>query len=389
MTQNLQKKISVFTATRAEYGLLYPVLREIQAHSNFELQLIVSGSHLSEGFGKTLSEIEHDGFEIVVKADLPAMSESMSLGAGSLMQTLGNYWAIPDNRPSCLLVLGDRYETLAAVNAAFLSGLPLAHMHGGDVTGSGTLDDPIRHAITKLSHLHFPATKASAERLIRLGEEEWRVTVTGLSSLDNVKLIPQIDKTFYCSEYGLNPNKPWILMTQHSLSVMPEQAGEQARETLSALAQFGEQIEVIVTYPNHDLGGSDIIEQIRQFEFLANFHVLPSLGRERYLNILRYVTVLIGNSSSGLLETAHFKTPCVNIGNRQHGRERGGNVVDVPQDEQAIHTVLARILNDTDYRDSLRQAPNPFGQGNCAQTVVKVFETYLDNPSLLQKQLTY
>jgi len=380
--------ISVFTGARAEYGLLYPVLKEIVASNDFELQLIVSGGHLDARFGQTQTEIEADGFPIAFSAELPAMADNMALGAGSLVQSLAMFWSQAD-RPAVVLLLGDRYETFAAAMAALLSGLPLAHMHGGDISGGGTLDDSIRHAISKMAHLHFPATQVSAERLLKLGEEPWRVTVTGASSVDNLRLVPLIEKDFYCREYGLNPDKPWVLFTQHSLSVIPEQAGEQARQTLQALADYGPGIEVLVTYPNYDAGGDDIIEQLKHFEKVAGFHVVPSLGRERYLNSLRHVTLLVGNSSSGLLESAHFQTPCLNVGERQHGRERGGNVVDVPQDEEAIRLALSKLLDDAEYRESLRHAPNPFGEGRCAETILKVFRKSLSQPNLLLKQLTY
>jgi len=381
--------ISVFTGTRAEYGLLYPVLKKIAASKDFELQLIVSGGHLDAHFGQTQTEIEADGFPIAFSAKLPSMAENMALGAGSLTQSLATFWSQLGNRPAVVLLLGDRYETFAAAMAALLSGLPLAHMHGGDISGGGTLDDSIRHAISKMAHLHFPVTQASANRLLKLGEEAWRVTVTGASSVDNLRLVPLIEKDFYCREYGLNPEKPWILFTQHPLSVIPQQAGEQARQTLQALADYGPGIEVLATYPNYDAGGKDIIEELKHFEKVAGFRVVPSLGRERYLNSLRYVTLLVGNSSSGLLESAHFQTPCLNVGERQHGRERGGNVVDVPQNEAAIRLALAKLLDDAEYRESLRYAPNPFGEGHCAETILSVFSERLSQPDLLLKQLTY
>jgi GDP/UDP-N,N'-diacetylbacillosamine 2-epimerase (hydrolysing) len=384
-----KRLISVFTGTRADYGLLYPVLRELVASDDFSLQLLVSGSHLDTGFGQTLSEIETDGFSISYCVELPGIAQNMALGAGALTQSLASFWAESPERPAAVLLLGDRYESLAAATAALLSGLPVAHMHGGDITGSGTLDDSIRHAISKMAHLHFPATQASAERLLKLGEESWRVTVTGASSLDNLRLLPVLEKELYCQEYGLNPDKPWILFTQHPLSILPQEAGEQARQTLQALAGYGPGIEVLATYPNHDAGSSAIIEQLHHFERVAGFHVVPSLGRERYLNILRYVTLLVGNSSSGLLESAHFQTPCLNVGERQQSRERGGNVVDVPQDQEAIQAALARLLDDSVYRDGLRHGPNPFGKGHCAETILQVFRESLSQSNLLLKQLTY
>jgi UDP-hydrolysing UDP-N-acetyl-D-glucosamine 2-epimerase len=287
------------------------------------------------------------------------------------------------------LVLGDRYETLGVATAAFLSNIPLAHIHGGDVVGGGVLDDSIRHAITKLAHLHFPATKASAERILKLGEEPWRVTVAGSPALDNLKLISQLDKALFIEEYQLNPSKPWVLLTQHPLTTEPHLAGDQVRQVLNALASFKDDIEVLATYPNHDEGSQAIIAELQAFEQKSFFHLTQSLGRERYLNFLRYATLVIGNSSSGLLETAHFKRPCINIGNRQHGRERGQNVVDVPQDEAQIRQVLERILKDEAYCQSLANGSHPFGDGQCAKRIVEVLSNTPFDQTLLQKQITY
>jgi GDP/UDP-N,N'-diacetylbacillosamine 2-epimerase (hydrolysing) len=384
-----KKKIGVFTGTRAEYGLLYPVVRALHQSPEFELCLYVSGSHLDDRYGRTITEIERDGFPIAKILPLPAIGENMAQDSAAVTAELAAFFAAPANRPDCVLVLGDRYETLGVAVAVFLSNIALGHIHGGDVVGGGVLDDSIRHAITKLSHLHFPVTPTSAERILKMGEEPWRVTVTGSPALDNLKLIPQFEKQLYVDEYGLDPAKEWVLFTMHPMTTEPEKAGQQAREVLEALAQHTDRIEVLATYPNHDEGSKDIIAQLEAFNSKTGFKVVKSLGRERYLNILRYVTLVIGNSSSGLLETAHFKVPCINVGERQAGRERGKNVLDVPQDATALQQGLGRMLQDEACRHSLRNGEHPFGEGRCAENILAVLSNIEFNTALLKKQLTY
>jgi GDP/UDP-N,N'-diacetylbacillosamine 2-epimerase (hydrolysing) len=386
---NPRKKIGVFTGTRAEYGLLFPVIRALHQSAAFELSLYVSGSHLDERYGRTITEIERDGFPVAKVLPLPAIGENMAQDSAAVTAELAAFLAEPANRPDCVLVLGDRYETLGVAVAVFLSNIALGHLHGGDVVGGGVLDDSIRHAVTKLSHLHFPVTPTSAERILKMGEEPWRVTVTGSPALDNLKLIPALEKQLYVAEYGLDPAKEWVLFTMHPLTTEPEQAGRQAREVLEALARHTDRIEVLATYPNHDEGSKDIIAELEAFRAKPGFHVVKSLGRERYLNILRHVTLVIGNSSSGLLETAFFKVPCVNVGERQAGRERGNNVADVPQEAAAIRQMVDRVLRDDAYRLSLRNGEHPFGDGHCAKKILAVLSETAFDATLLQKQITY
>lgn len=385
------RTIGVFTGTRAEYGLLHPIIETLHQSDDFQVALYVSGAHLDAGYGHTIQEIEQDGFPVVWTHPLVDLGRNMAAEAGSLLQALGAQFQ--DNthrRPDCFLVLGDRYETLAAGTAAFLSNIPLAHVHGGDVVRGGMLDDPIRHALTKLAHLHFPATPRSAERISRMGEEPWRITVAGSPALDNIRRIPLLDQSVFVREYDLDPQRPWILFTQHPITTEPEQAGAQARQSLAALGALGDRVQLIATYPNHDDGSADIIAALQEAaKTTPSIRLIPSLGRLRYLNLLRYVALVAGNSSSGLLETAHFNVPCLNIGNRQQDRERGGNVMDVPQDAAAIAQAAQAMIFDPETRATLQGGEHPFGTGDCAQRILTVFRRDLNHPHLLQKQLTY
>ncbi|WP_303673624.1 UDP-N-acetylglucosamine 2-epimerase [Vampirovibrio chlorellavorus] len=383
-------KVGIFTGTRAEYGLMYPIAKRLQQDERFEVCLYVSGSHLDDRYGQTLKEIEQDGFSVTFKPSLPQLGQNMAADCGFLTQTMGEYFGIAANRPNWLLVLGDRYETMGAALAAFLSNIPLAHVHGGDVVRGGMLDDPIRHAITKLAHLHFPATPASAQRILAMGEEPWRVTVAGSPVLDNIRLIPKLEKAELAEKYNLDMNKPWVLFTQHPITTQATLAGQQARQTLSALCQLGDRVQIIATYPNHDEGSEQIIEALEtDYRHLPQFRVVQSLGRVNYLNMLRYVSLVVGNSSSGLLETAHFKVPCLNIGERQKGRERGENVLDVAQEDAAIQQGLAAVLWAPHTLPDLNMDSHPFGEGQCAERVREVLASTPIDARLLQKQLTY
>ena len=382
------KSIGVFTGTRAEYGLLHPIIQRIQHDPDLTLHLLVSGAHLDEQFGKTLNEIEQDGIPVAAVLPLPDMGHNMAIGCGALCQEAAQYFA--KNPLDCLLVLGDRYETLGVATAALLSNVAVAHSHGGDVVRGGMLDEPIRHAITKMAHLHFPATQTSADRILAMGEEPWRVHVAGSPALDTIKQMTPLSKADLAERYQLDPSKPWILFTQHPITTQSELAGEQARQTLDALAEWGDEVEIMATYPNHDKGSLAIIDLLEgEYRKKPGFHIEKSLGRVNYLSFIPQTTLVVGNSSSGLLETAHFKVPCINVGLRQEGRERGHNVVDVPQDQNAIAAELRRILSDAAYRESLQRAENPFGEGRCAEIVVSVLKQTAHDSHLLAKQLTY
>ena len=383
-------KVGIFTGTRAEYGLLHPIVSAMLAADDFEPSLYVSGAHLDPRYGNTLSEITQDNLPIGIQLPLGELGQNMAVECGSLLEQLGHYLSIPENRPDCIFVLGDRYETLAVATAAFLSNIPLAHIHGGDVVRGGMLDDPIRHAITKLAHLHFPATQASAERILAMGEEPWRVVVAGSPALDNIRSIPLLDKSFFSEKYNLDSSKPWVLFTQHPITTESHLAGEQARQTLSALASLGDSVQIMATYPNQDQGSTEIIEQVEAYaKKFPQFRAVKSLGRVQYLNFLRYTDAVVGNSSSGLLETAHFQVPCLNIGNRQKDRERGGNVLDVHQDESDIKQTLQSVLLDSTVRSQLKGSKHPFGEGNCAERILTTLRNTSFDQKLLQKQLTY
>lgn len=367
-------KVAVVTGTRAEYGLLHPVLTEIQKHKDLNLLLVVTGMHLSHEFGLTLQEIVKDGFKIDAKVDMllssdtpSSMAKCIGIGVMGMAQT----WE--QLKPDIVVVLGDRVEPLAATIAAAYMNIPVAHIHGGDI--SGGVDNSARHAITKFAHIHFPVTKKSAQRLILMGEEEWRVHMVGSPVLDGI--VPRSKQP--------ELSEPLILIVQHP--VANQDGAEQMRITLEAIKELG--YPTIVFYPNSDSGGREMIEVIQEFEGSAFLMTFKSLPRKDYLKLMGRASVLVGNSSSGILEAPSFGLPVVNIGIRQQGRERGANVIDVAHDKVEITNAVQKALTDKKLSAEVRKCRNPYGDGKASERIVGVLSKLEITPQLLQKVLTY
>jgi GDP/UDP-N,N'-diacetylbacillosamine 2-epimerase (hydrolysing) len=382
------KKIAVVTGTRAEYGILQPVLRLIQAQRELHLQLVVTGMHLSHEFGYTVKEIEKDGFEISARVEmmpdndtLQAMAESVGKG----IINMSGAWR--DLKPEVILVLGDRTEPLAAAISGAYMNIAIAHVHGGD-SSKGGLDEYARHAITKFSHIHFPATKKSAERIIKMGEDEWRVHMVGSPALDvilNEKLLPEDE---IVRKFGIDVSKPLILVVQHPVTTEADRAAEQMRETMKAVEDLG--CPVILLYPNADAGGRKIIEVIKEYENRPGFiKTIKSLPRLEYLSLLKVADVMVGNSSSGMLDAPSFGLPVVNIGNREEGRERGDNVIDVGHNREEIKAAITKALTDKEFLSIVKKCHNPYGDGKASPRIVKILSELEYTPGLFQKKITY
>ena len=381
------KKICILTGSRAEYGLLKPVMTAIDAHSKLELNILVTGTHLSPEFGHTQDQILADGFEIKEKVDIISKDDS-TLAMASAIGNGVEKTAIALSRvnPDIFMVLGDRYEILAGVVAAAYMNIPVAHIHGGDSTRGG-LDESARHAITKFAHIHFPATQKSAERILKLGEDSWRVSVVGAPALDTILNMPLLPKQEIVRKYGLNSNKPLIILLQHSVSTEPETAGMQIMETLEAIKELKHQ--TIIIYPNSDAGGRKIIRQIEKYLFLPFIKAFKSLPQIEYLSLLKFASVMVGNSSSGIIESSSFKLPVVNIGIRQEGRERSGNVIDVNHDRKNIIESIQMALYDKEFREQVNQSKNPYGDGKASQKIAEKLSEIRLKKRLLQKKITY
>lgn len=325
------KKIAVITGTRAEYGIFKSVLNEIEAKAGLRLSLIVIGMHLSLEFGHTVDEIERDGFKIGAKIAVLHGEDTKASMAKSIGECLTKAAeALKLIKPDILLVLGDRSEMLVGAVAATYMGIAIAHIHGGEI--SGNVDEPVRHAITKLAHIHFPATQESAERIIRMGEEFWRVHVVGAPGLDLILNERILGSKKVAAKYGLEVSKPVLLVLQHSVVTEADQASDQIRQTLEAVKELKHQ--AVLIYPNADAGGRRMIRVIKEYEKYPFVKTFKSVPHEEYLGLMRLASVMVGNSSSGIIEAPSFGLPVVNIGTRQKGRQRAGNVIDVDYDRK-------------------------------------------------------
>ncbi|MFC1931517.1 UDP-N-acetylglucosamine 2-epimerase [Chloroflexota bacterium] len=380
------RKIAVVTGTRAEYGVLYPVLRAIESKQKLRLSLVVTGMHLSHEFGYTVTEIEKDGFKIATNVDMLLSSDTPAAMAKSVgLGIIGMTQAWEQLRPDIILVFGDRVEPLAAAIAGAYMNIPVAHIHGGDVCGN--IDDPTRHAITKFAHVHFPATSKSKQRIINMGEDEWRVHQVGSPALDVILNEPLLSAKALAEELDLNLSQPLILLIQHSVTTQADEAPKQMRKTLEAVMEIG--YPTVLIYPNSDAGGRKLIEVIKEYENYPFVKIFKSLPRREYLSLMKAASVMVGNSSSGIVEAPSFGLPVVNIGIRQEGRERGKNIIDAGHAKQEIIQAIEKALSDKEFLTAVRKCENPYGDGKASPRIADTLSRIEITPQLLQKKITY
>jgi UDP-N-acetylglucosamine 2-epimerase (non-hydrolysing) len=378
------RTVGVVTTTRSDYGPFLPVLRQIQADPDLNLYLIVAGMHLSPEFGLTVRAIEQDGFDIADRVDMLLASDtpegiSKSMGLG----TIGFAQAYARFQPDILLVLGDRFEMHSAVVAALPFKIPVAHIGGGEAT-EGAIDESIRHSITKMSHLHFVSTNEYAERVIQMGEEPWRVVVSGAPSLDSLRSFTPETWEELQNKWNFDLAGPVLLVTFHPVTLDYENTGDYMVELLEALD--GSRSDLIFTYPNADTHGRQIIEMIERF---TSNHprswAAASLGTESYFSLMTHAAAMVGNSSSGIIESPSFKLPVVNIGNRQQGRIQSKNVLNVGYRREEIREGIKTALSSS-FRDSLSGLANPYGDGNAAERIVSELKSVsLDEQFLIKR----
>lgn len=393
-----KRTIAIFTGNRAEYGLQFPILKAVDAHPALDYRLLVSGAHLDSNFGRTLAEIEADGFRVDAEvaidmdaASLYATAQAIGSGVLSISQVL------EDLRPDMMVVYADRFEGFAAVIAATQMNVPTAHIEGGDLTEGGALDDSVRHAMTKLSHLHFTTNQQATNRILAMGEEAWRVHTVGFPAIDLISedrfALPEEVR----GRLDLDLDRPVVLFTQHSVTTEFDRAADQVAPSLAAMRRLAARgVQVILTYPNNDAGGRQIIEALQQFaeEGVENVQLHRSLGRHLYHGVLALArdparrVACVGNSSSGIKETPAFGCPTVNIGSRQDGRLRGGNVLDAAYDADAIEAAVTRCLDDASFREASRTAENPYWLGGAGPKVARVLADVPLDQKLLRKRMT-
>lgn len=366
----MKRKICVVTGTRAEYGLLYWLMKEIESDNDLELQLIVTGMHLSPEFGLTYKEIEKD-FKIDKKIEM-LLSSDAAVGISKSMglAQIGFAEAYEELNPDILVVLGDRYEIFSAASAAMIARIPIAHIHGGETT-EGAFDEAIRHSITKMSHLHFTATNEYKNRVIQLGEEPSRVFNVGGMGVENIKRLKLLDKKEFEKAIDFKLNKKNILVTFHPVTLENSTAKEQFQELLDAIDTL-EDTNIIFTKANSDTDGRAINQMIDVY-VSKNSHKsvgFASLGQLKYLSALQFMDAVVGNSSSGLLEAPTFKIGTINIGDRQKGRIKADSVIDSKSNKSNIIKAFDKLYSK-EFQELLKVVKNPYGDGMASASIVQ------------------
>ncbi|MBQ2666257.1 UDP-N-acetylglucosamine 2-epimerase [Methanobrevibacter sp.] len=370
------KKVLYVTGTRADYGLMHNTLKLLHNEDDIQLDIVATGMHLMDEFGYSIDEIKKDNFNLhIVNQTFQKDDErSMANFIGNLITDLTDVFV--ELKPDIVLLLGDRGEMLAGAIVASYLKIPIVHIHGGDV--SSTVDDSARHAITKLANIHFPATEKSASRIKQMGENPDNVFVVGAPGLDSIISVKDnIDEEYLKNKYKIQ--KDFILVLQHPVSLEIEDSSSQISKTLDAVTSTDYQ--VIVVYPNADAGGRAMIEKINEYDVDA----YKNIPHEDFIGLLGLASILIGNSSSGIIESSSFKLPVINIGTRQQGREKANNVVDVNYDYDEILEAIDYVKSD-EYCDILKNCVNPYGDGKTGERICKILKKIEINDDLLNKE---
>lgn len=380
-----KRKIFFMSGSRADYGRLAPIWSAVMAHPSLDMVLCVTGTHLAHEFGFSRKLFDEDGFR--VDYEIPALlaageTNGATKGIGLLLVSLSDI--LLRERPDMVFVFGDRSEMLAPAIASIHHNIPLCHMAGG-FASFGVVDEAVRHALTKMAHVHLATSLRCAERIALLGEERERIHFVGSPAIDALLRLPVMEKEAVFQRFGLSMDLPLVIATFHPVTTELEDVGRQADIFFAALGDVDAQ--VVVTYPNADLGGARIMERLRRLE---NMRVEQDLSMELYVNIMRHADVMVGNSSSGFIEAPYFHLPVVNVGNRQMGRDREANIIDVSVDREAIAGAMKNVLGNAAFREQVKAAfRHPYGIGESARRTVEILATVPLGVSLLQKRLTY
>lgn len=384
------RNILAVTGTRAEYDLMYPTFKALDEHPKISLSLVVTGAHLSKNYGHTVDQVEKDGFTIAEKIESLIDGDTHSARLKSAaVQLIGLAQTIMRLQPDLLLIFGDREETLTTATCGTYLNIPIAHISGGDRV-VGNVDDQVRHAVTKLAHLHFATSESSKERILKLGEQDFRVFFSGNPGIDRIAQTPELSKQDLLKHFHFpaqNIDKPLLVVVQHVISTEVEHAYAQIKATMESIKELG--INTIMSYPNSDAGSRDIIKCIEEYKDLPNLRVEKFIPRLEFINALRHADCLLGNSSLGLLEAPFLKLPVVNVGNRQKERMHAGNVEFVPHDITAIKAAVHKAISDSDYRKHIEALECPFGNGDASDKIVDVLANVRLDDKLLIKDITY
>lgn len=407
------ENIALVTGARSEYGILKPLIKEILNSSKLNLQLIVTGMHLLKKFGYTINDIKKDGFSIasIVKmyqddtSKLPKTDFHPQYYAQGLANGITGFVdTYTKLNTDAVIVFGDRLEQFVAAISATILKLPIFHIQGGDKADSGHIDEVVRHSITKFAHLHFPATEKSAERIIKMGEEKWRVYNTGGLSIDALMQVPRIDKNNLFRRLGLETRKKVIVCIYHPVHLESHLAGIQFKEILKALNHFvGQNIEksrcsrystndnfqIVIIYPNNDAGSELIIDEINKLPPKPYIKIFKSLEHGLFINLLRCTNILVGNTSCGIIEGSALKIPFIHVGSRNKNREHSNNVIFVDAKDVEITRAINFALNDKNFLTNLKSSRCPYGDGKASKRIRSIIEKTEFNDKLLCKRITY
>jgi GDP/UDP-N,N'-diacetylbacillosamine 2-epimerase (hydrolysing) len=385
----MKKKILAVTGIRSEYDIMSSVFKSIDDHDELELNIVVAGAHLSETFGNTVAEIEKDGFKIVDRIESLLSGNKESLRVKGLgIQIQGLVQTVIRIKPDLLMVLGDREESIATALISTYMNIPLVHIAGGDRV-IGNVDDQIRHSVTKLAHIHLTTNIESKKRVIAMGEQKFRVHNVGNPGLDRLLKTKKLSKSELSKrlKFKLPEDEPYVVLIQHALSSEFNEAFKQMKITLEAIKKLG--IKTIISYPNSDAGGLEIIRAIEEYRSLPFIYIEKNIPRLEFVNLLRNASCLIGNSSAGILEAPLLKIPVINIGNRQKGRLHAQNVEFIPHNKDRIIKAINKAIFDKDYIKKVKKCKNPYGDGKSSIKIAKLIASLKIDNKLLIKDITY
>lgn len=382
------KKLTIVTATRAEYGLLAPIIKRFISEPEIDVRVAVTGAHLSPEFGMTVKEIESDGIpidkkiEILMSSDTPvAISKSMGLALISFAEYF------EESKPDALMLLGDRYETLAVACAAMNARIPIIHLYGGEAT-EGAIDEAVRNAITKMSFLHFTSTEEYKHRVIQMGEAPDRVFCVGAMGVENAKNVKLLSKKELEKEIGFSLGDKYAVLTFHPVTLESNTAERQTNELLQAIIKAPD-INFLCTKANADADGRIINKLIEKYaEEYPNIHLVDSLGAKRYLSAVSHSEFVIGNSSSGIVEVPSFKIPTINIGDRQLGRIQAESIINCEPQENRIFEAIKKAMSK-EFKDRLDNIKNPYGDGNISVKILDIIKDFFTNEKIVLKKKFY
>lgn len=384
-----KRKILGVTGIRSEYDIMSSVFRAIHEHSALELELVVTGAHLADAYGGTIRDIRADGFTIIDEIEsLINGDQASSRVKGLAIQLQGLVQTVARSKPDFLLVLGDREEAMTTALVGAYMNIPVAHVAGGDRV-VGNVDDQVRHAVTKLAHLHFVTNQESFDRILRLGEEPYRIYNTGNPGLDRLLSVPALSAAELSErlDFEIVEDEPLILLIQHVISTEIDDAYVQMKVTLEAVKSMG--IKTILSYPNSDAGGQQMIRAIREYKYLPFLYSAKNIPRLEFVNLMRRAGCMLGNSSAGILEAPLLGLPAVNVGNRQKGRLHAENVQFVPHDAKRIQDAVNRALFDENYRNNVKKCINPYGDGKSSKRIAEILSSVELGEKLLIKDIAY